>query len=331
MLAADVAESIDSTVDSAHFNEVDILVIDANVESADLQAADIGTDTEVVMLNASESGIDQISRLLQQRTNVRSLQIISHGDSATIQLGSDVLNEQNLQSFSSQLKSWRRAFSHNADILLFGCQVGANQTGQLFIRQIAELTGTDVAASDDLTGDSTLGGDWILETTTGRIEANFALSEKWMSQFQHTLPISVFAAGQTGLEEMQLLVGGQVVQTWSNIGGNADSGQFQTFTANLNGVSANDVRIAFTNDFYDPATGVDYNLRIDRIEVDGEVFQTEDPSVYSTGTWDAGGLTPGFKQSEYLHSNGYFQFASNNHSGSLISIRAAGRLSLYSL
>ncbi|MCA9196662.1 MAG: DUF4347 domain-containing protein [Planctomycetales bacterium] len=325
MLAADVAESIDSTVDSAHFNEVDILVIDANVESADLQAADIGTDTEVVMLNASESGIDQISRLLQQRTNVRSLQIISHGDSATIQLGSDVLNEQNLQSFSSQLKSWRRAFSHNADILLFGCQVGANQTGQLFIRQIAELTGTDVAASDDLTGDSTLGGDWILETTTGRIEANFALSEKWMSQFQHTLPISVFAAGQTGLEEMQLLVGGQVVQTWSNIGGNADSGQFQTFTANLNGVSANDVRIAFTNDFYDPATGVDYNLRIDRIEVDGEVFQTEDPSVYSTGTWDAGGLTPGFKQSEYLHSNGYFQFASNNHSGSLISIRAAGQ------
>ena len=54
-------------------------------------------------------------------------------------------------------------------------------------------------------------------------------------------------------------------------------------------------------------------MRIDRVVIDGATFETEDPSVFSTGTWkQADGVTPGFRESETLHSNGYFQFADND-------------------
>ena len=48
---------------------------------------------------------------------------------------------------------------------------------------------------------------------------------------------------------------------------------------------------------------------VDRIEVDGNVFETESGEVYSTGTWTAvDGIVPGFRNLEVLHSNGYFQY-----------------------
>jgi len=53
-----------------------------------------------------------------------------------------------------------------------GCDVGAGLQGRQFVNQLAVLTGADVAASDDKTGTSALGGDWVLEVNRGPIEAN---------------------------------------------------------------------------------------------------------------------------------------------------------------
>mgnify|MGYP000350835791 FL=1 len=75
-----------------------------------------------------------------------------------------------------------------------------------------------------------------------------------------------------------------------------------------NPVSASDVRVNFLNDSYDPVTGVDSNVAIDRIEIDGVAFETEAANVFSTGTYTNGGIQPGFPQSETLHVNGYFQY-----------------------
>ena len=82
----------------------------------------------------------------------------------------------------------------------------------------------------------------------------------------------------------------------------------------INGTVTSDrVQVAFTNDFYDPVNGIDSNLIVDFISIDGVIYQTEHPSVFSTGTWlPADGITPGFRQSEILHTNGNFQFAGVN-------------------
>ena len=48
---------------------------------------------------------------------------------------------------------------------------------------------------------------------------------------------------------------------------------------------------------------------VDFIDIDGARFETEAANVYSTGTWRAeDGITPGYRQSDTLHSNGYFAF-----------------------
>lgn len=138
--------------------------------------------------------------------------------------------------------------------------------------------------------------------------------------------VQIIAAGVTNAETIELQVAGQTVRTWTSLGGNAYAGQFVTLShATTGALSASEVRIAFTNDLYDPANNIDRNVRIDALLIDGVRYETEASTVYSTGTWKpADGVTPGFRQSEYLHANGYFQYAAGGGGGSLIRIDASG-------
>ncbi len=138
--------------------------------------------------------------------------------------------------------------------------------------------------------------------------------------------IQVIAAGETNAETLVLQIDGQAVRTWNNLGGDANSGQFVTLSHTTAGpLSANQVRLAFTNDLYDPANGIDRNVRIDAIVIDGVRYETESSQVFSTGTWSpVDGIVPGFRQSEYLHGSGYFQYSSSGNSGTLIQMRASG-------
>ncbi len=137
--------------------------------------------------------------------------------------------------------------------------------------------------------------------------------------------VTIFAAGQTGQENMALEIDGQVVATWNNVAGNVATRQFQAFRYTAPSLLTPDrVRVAFTNDRYRPGV-VDRNLVVDRIEIGSTIYQSEAPTVYSTGTWlPTDGVQPGFRLSEKLQTNGYFQYAVNT--GSLIQIVAAGQV-----
>ncbi len=134
--------------------------------------------------------------------------------------------------------------------------------------------------------------------------------------------ITISARGDSGAEIMQLLIGGQVVATYSNV---ATAGAVYTYQA-VGTVAPEDIRIAFLNDRWEPQNGIDYNLIVDKITIDGRVFETEDQSVFSTGTWrPEDGIVPGFGRGETLATNGYFQFAEPaTGSGSNLAIYARG-------
>ena len=137
--------------------------------------------------------------------------------------------------------------------------------------------------------------------------------------------VQVLAAGSEGGEQMRLLVDGDVVETWTVESG-ADSGLFQTFIHDsADTLSADQIRVEFTNDLYEPDAGVDRNLRVDAIVLDDVRFETEDPSVYSTGTWlPEDGVQPGNRQSEYLQANGYFQYSEASVDGTRVQVHARG-------
>jgi len=125
--------------------------------------------------------------------------------------------------------------------------------------------------------------------------------------------IRVRARGIEGGEQFNLLLGGQVVQTFTTSTTNTGFQNFD-FTANFD-VSLSDVSIEFFGDQFDPSQGIDTDLEVNFIEIDGQRFQTEASTTFSTGTFANGGVTPGFFESQILHTNGVFSFGAGGNTG----------------
>ena len=145
------------------------------------------------------SGIEQITNALANQKDIESVQILSHGNQGSLKLGADVLNENDIDNFNTQLKQWGNALTENGDILLYGCDVAAGETGKNFVKRLSELTGADVAASNDLTGNQAQGGNWDLEIVTGQIEAAVPFDREAMKDYEYTLAnFNVTAATDDG-------------------------------------------------------------------------------------------------------------------------------------
>jgi ELWxxDGT repeat protein len=149
-----------------------ILFVDAGVEDISTLVQGTAVGTEVHLLRSGQDAVAQITQTLLGRSGIESLQIVSHGRSGGIQLGESWLDLQGLPGYVGQMKSWGAALSESADILLYGCNVAAGAVGRSFINLLAQATGADVAASDNLTG---LGGDWSLEVRTGEVAMDLGL------------------------------------------------------------------------------------------------------------------------------------------------------------
>ena len=94
--------------------------------------------------------------------------------------------------------------------------------------------------------------------------------------------VDIIAAGTTNQEIIELEIGGETVASFSQLGTGAIGGEFQTRTfVTADRVTADDVLIRFSNDLFDPANGIDRDVRIDAIVIDGVRFETEDPSAVS--------------------------------------------------
>jgi len=150
-----------------------IIFIDGAVIDYQSLIAGIQAGTNVVILDSNQDGVKQITQALQGG-EYQSVQIFSHGSSQSIQLGSTQLNANNLDYYSNQLQQWKNYLTQDADILLYGCSVASLDLG--FVQKLSQITGADVAASDDITGNAELGGDWDLEVKIGEIESDLALT-----------------------------------------------------------------------------------------------------------------------------------------------------------
>jgi uncharacterized delta-60 repeat protein len=137
--------------------------------------------------------------------------------------------------------------------------------------------------------------------------------------------VNIFAAGQTGEENLDLFIDGQYVTTFHDVGGDVDSRGFVELTYNTDEVlSPGKIGIAFGNDFYDSQTGEDRNLLVDKIVVDGVTVETEDPTTRSTGIWRDGMTGPGYYETELFNINAIFSFADPGQQGDRVEFDAVG-------
>ncbi len=198
-LDADSYSGLDADADEARdadeFVPLDLdrreaVIVDSRVDDYETLLSDLAErtpDLMVLVLQNNRDAFDQIETFLQGQSELDAIHLISHGDDATLRLGNLSLTPENLDAHAGRIAAWGSSLANDADLLLYGCDVASTAQGRWLADSLAALTGADVAASDDLTGHQSLGGDWDLEYATGAIETAVAPTLAAQNAFLHVL------------------------------------------------------------------------------------------------------------------------------------------------
>jgi Domain of unknown function (DUF4347)/Calx-beta domain/RTX calcium-binding nonapeptide repeat (4 copies) len=212
LVLSDTEKEIFSTVLDTSKSQ-SIVFIDTNATDYESLIAGIKPGTEVVILDPEKDGVAQITDYLR-KNKYSSVHIVSHGSDGSLQLGGTWLNGENLDTYANVLQEWRSGLTEDGDILLYGCDVAQDDSGKAFVQKLSQLTGADIAASDDLTGSAQLGGDWELEFATGLVDAPLAFQLEAMEAYNEVLSANIgdviineFSQGSDGGKEwVEILV-----------------------------------------------------------------------------------------------------------------------------
>ncbi len=163
----------------------ELIVIDSNVQDSDVLLQSLiesnpSTAFTIHILDVSTDGVQQITDFLSiSNSQFEAVHILSHGNAGNVQLGNTQLNTDNVSHYVDELASWSSSLTQDADLLFYGCELAFNADGQSLIQTVSAVTGADVAASIDVTGDSAQSADWHLEYVTGHVETQALSSHNW--------------------------------------------------------------------------------------------------------------------------------------------------------
>lgn len=147
------------------------LFIDARVQQARQITQLLDDMWSWAVLAADADGLDQMRRALDGQSGLQAIHVISHGEPGALILGSTRLDGEHARSSAELLSQIGQTLSPGADLLLYGCSVGAGAEGEALVELLARLTRADVAASEDATGSAALGGNLRLEVFVGNVES----------------------------------------------------------------------------------------------------------------------------------------------------------------
>ncbi|MBA0198298.1 DUF4347 domain-containing protein [Pectobacterium brasiliense] len=173
----DIAAVADGTTSSRK----EVAFVDTSVKDYETLVSGIKPGVEVVLIDGSRDGLQQMADWAATHTGYDAIHIFSHGSEGKVNLGTQVLTESSLKSsdVQAQLAALGAALTTEGDLLLYGCDIAGGAQGDAFLTNLALATGADVAASVDATGSSAIGGDWILEKTTGGIDTEVMAIEAY--------------------------------------------------------------------------------------------------------------------------------------------------------
>ena len=232
----------------------EIIFVDGSVAGHEVLLGSLPDNAEIVVLDDASDALNQIAQTLEGRADVDAIHIVSHGAVGALHFGSGTVDAAGLGTRAADLAAIGAALTADGDILLYGCYVGADGAGRAFLDALAGATGADIAASEDLTGTDTLGGDWVLEAATGAIGDTSIDDTFTASSFDGTLAPTGPTVGTTTF-------GTSFVELVNVSDQQSASGNISGFTVTQTNNNANSLINIATFDFIpDIAPGGDYAL-----------------------------------------------------------------------
>lgn len=142
------------------------------------QQADI--HFEVHHVDGNSDGVEQIARVLEGRTGIDALHVISHGGVGHLFLGDATLDRRSIGGgHAAALATIKGAMARGGDLLLYGCDAAAGDSGRAFVSALAAAT-----------GHAALGGDWTFEGIAGVVETPIPWSPSERADFHGLLNVT---------------------------------------------------------------------------------------------------------------------------------------------
>ncbi len=168
----------------------EIVFVSTGVEGYEYLVSNLDPAYEVHLIDGESDGVRQIAEALKGKTGVDAIHLIGHGEEGRLFLGETSLDADSMEgSHREWLESIAASLGSDADLLIYGCDFTSGELGIEAATLLGQLTGADVAASSDLTGYEDLGGDWVLETEIGSVEANGLSLTSWRGLLAGVPPI----------------------------------------------------------------------------------------------------------------------------------------------
>ena len=144
-----------------------IVFIDKQVPDYEKLAKSLEKMLKFILLKQTKMDLRKLRKTLENGKKYSAIHIIGHGSAGQILFGNALLTNESIENYKSTLSNIGESLTKKGDILFYGCNIAANESGEALLKKISNFTKADIAASDDLTGK---GGDWELEKKYGIVE-----------------------------------------------------------------------------------------------------------------------------------------------------------------
>jgi predicted outer membrane repeat protein len=176
---------------AAGLNPDQAVFIDERADQAEALLFGGAAGTVTQMIRRDQDGIaiatTQLAEIHDAMGPLDSVAIVAEGNAGNFWLGNQWITSETVQDYQTQLQTWSESLTAGADLLLYSCFTALGATGEALITSLADFTGADVAASLNATGSANYGADWLLERSTGAIEAQNPFTVETLAQWSGKL------------------------------------------------------------------------------------------------------------------------------------------------
>lgn len=168
-------------VDTSESRDLRVLLISSTVREGDILTAAAGDGILALPYDARTTTLEDLIVLVDEALDGRkagSLGLVTHdfGEAKFYLTGSETVSLASSLHREEQRAFWRELgamIAPGGRIDIFACSAASGRMGKALADVLEDISGVNVAASDDSTGNTLAGGDWILESDSVDLERTY--------------------------------------------------------------------------------------------------------------------------------------------------------------